>query len=231
MQKKNTKKPYVSIIIPTKNEEANIGILIKEIEKILLDYGHEIVIVDGMSTDKTVEIAKRLGARILYDKIGKGSALIKGLKSSRGSILISMDADLSHKPDEIKLLMDSIEIGYDIAMGSRFITGGGSEDMPQLRVFGNKVFVSIVNLLFHSHYSDMCYGYRSFRKGVPERLGLKEKGFGIETEISIKAARKKLKVIEIPSNEKRRNAGDAKLRTFHDGYVILKTIMRNLASR
>jgi len=218
----------VSIVIPTYNEEKTIAHVIRGVRKQLKDYKHEIIVVDKPGKDRTAQIAKSLGAKVIYDTVGKGSALVKGLRAARGSVLVSMDADLSNEVRELPLLIDGIAIGYDICMGSRFITGGGTEDMPFFRRFGNKVFVMLVNVFFGSNYSDMCYGYRSFRKGVVERLGLKEKGFGIETEINIKAAKKKLKVLEIPSNEKKRNAGEGKLRTFHDGWVILKAIFANL---
>ena len=100
--------------------------------------------------------------------------------------------------------------------------------MPAFRVFGNKVFVFLVNVFFHANYTDLCYGYRSFRKGVAQRLDLREKGFGIETEINIKAIKKHMRIIEVPSTEKARAAGEGKLRTFHDGWIILKTIFANL---
>jgi glycosyltransferase involved in cell wall biosynthesis len=174
-----------------------------------------------------VRVARRLGARILYDDRGKGSALIRGLGGAKGDILVSMDADLSNEPRELRLLIDAIDIGYDLCIGSRFLVGGGSEDIPPLRVFGNKFFVFLVNTIFRANYTDMCYGYRSFRKGVLRKLDLKEMGFGIETEINIKAAKKGLKVIEIPSTEKKRASGNGKLTTFGDGFVILKTILKN----
>jgi glycosyltransferase involved in cell wall biosynthesis len=218
----------VSIVIPTLDEGKNIAKVIKGVNEVLEGIDHEILIVDGMSTDSTVSIAKRLGARVIFDSVGKGHALREGLAKAHGDILVSMDADLSNEPKELRLLIDSIDIGYDICMGSRFITGGGTEDMPAIRKFGNKLFVTLVNLIFGSHYSDMCYGYRSFRKSAFKKLDLKENGFGIETEININAAKKRLKVIEIPSNEKKRVAGEAKLRTFKDGATILKTIIKNV---
>jgi glycosyltransferase involved in cell wall biosynthesis len=223
-------KKLISVVIPTLNEEGNIGEAIKEVKKELESYGYryEIIVVDGHSTDKTVEIAKSLGAKILYDSVGKGSALRKGMEKAKGDIIISMDADLSNKPNELRLLISGIEIGYDICMGSRFIVGGGTEDMPLFRKFGNKVFVMLVNLFFRTNYTDLCYGYRGFRKGIIKKLGLKEDKFGIETEISIKAAKLGLKVLEVPSFEKKRGSGTGKLRSFRDGYAILKTIFKNL---
>ncbi|MDE1871065.1 MAG: glycosyltransferase family 2 protein [Candidatus Micrarchaeota archaeon] len=221
-------KPSISIVIPTLNEERNIKTVLRGVRAVIKDYRHEIIVVDGYSTDNTVKYAKELGARIIYDRHGKGMALIKGLNAAKGDITISMDADLSNRPNELKLLIAGIEAGYDVCMGSRFLTGGGSEDMPFHRKVGNKIFVSLVNLRYGSHYTDMCYGYRSFAKGVAQRLSLKEKGFGIETEISMKVQSKRLRVLEVPSFEKLRASGEGKLRSISDGFIILKTILKNM---
>lgn len=193
----------------------------------LKDYTHEIIVVDGHSEDRTVMIAKSMGAKIVYDDLGKGSALTKGIRTAKGKIIVAMDADLSNRARELKLLIAGIETGYDICMGSRFLTGGGSDDMPLIRKIGNGFFVWIVNRLYGSRYTDLCYGYRSFARNVPQRLDLEEKGFGIEAEISIKAMKKRMKVLEVPSYEKKRKSGIAKLLTLRDGLVILKTIIRN----
>jgi glycosyltransferase involved in cell wall biosynthesis len=215
----------VSLIIPTLNEEKNLSALLKGIPKNLVD---EIIVVDGHSKDRTVDVAKKFGAKVIYDEIGKGSAIRKGIKAAKGDIIITMDADLSHRSVELGLLIEAIKAGYDVAMGSRFIQGGGTEDMPWYRKLGNKFFVFLVNLIWKMNYSDLCYGYRAFKKSCIRKLNLKSEGFGIEAEISIKAAKKKLKVIEIPSYEKPRKLGKGKLKTFRDGYVILKTIIREI---
>jgi glycosyltransferase involved in cell wall biosynthesis len=222
------RKPYVSVVIPTLNEEKNIGSLLRQVSPMLKGYEYEVIVVDGHSKDRTVEIARSMGAKIIYDDLGKGSALAKGIRAARGRIIVSMDADLSNRARELKLLIAGIETGYDICMGSRFLTGGGSDDMPLVRKMGNGFFVWMVNRLYGSRYTDLCYGYRSFARGVPERLGLGEKGFGIEAEISIKAVKKHMKVLEVPSYEKKRESGEAKLNTLRDGWVILKTIVGNV---
>ena len=188
----------------------------------------EIIVVDGHSKDKTVGVAKKFRVKVIYDDVGKGSALRRGMNAAKGDIIITMDADYSHKSSEIGLLVEGIRSGFDICMGSRFIQGGGTEDMPWFRKLGNKFFVYLVNLFWDMNYSDLCYGYRSFRKSCIKKLKLKSDGFGIETEIAIKAAKKNLKVLEIPSYEKLRNSGEGKLRTFGDGWIILKTILKEL---
>lgn len=223
------REPYISVVIPTLNEERNITEAIKGIKRIIKDLNYEIIVVDGGSTDNTVEYAKRAGATkvIVYEK-GKGRQLRKGFEIAQGKIIISIDADLSKRPEEIKLIVASIEMGYDMCMGSRFITGGGTEDISLLRKLGNKFFVGMVNILYKTNYTDMCYGYRGFRRDVIKRLSLKEDGFGIETEISIRSKLAGLRVIEIPSFEKKRAYGNSNLKTFRDGYIILKTIVSHL---
>ncbi|MEM5773336.1 MAG: glycosyltransferase family 2 protein [Candidatus Aenigmatarchaeota archaeon] len=223
------KKIKVSIIIPTLNEEENIPLILKEIKKFFSqrrDYSYEIIVVDGYSQDKTVEVAKRFGCKIVYDDSGKGSAILKGMKASKGEIIITMDADMSQRPIELGLMIEGIRAGYDIVMGSRFIQGGGTEDMPWYRKLGNKFFVFLVNLFWKTKYTDLCYGYRSFKNGVWKKLRLKSSGFGIETEISIKAAKMGFKVLEVPSFEKKRLYGEGKLKTFKHGWIILKTILK-----
>ena len=224
------KKPYISIIIPTFNEAKGIGKTIREVKSVMDGYSYEIVVVDDKrSKDGTKGIARRLGARVLVPpETGKGFALIFGFEHANGDLLISMDADLSNRPKELKLLIAGIEAGYDVCMGSRFLVGGGSDDMPLIRKFGDKLFVTIVNVLYGSHYTDMCYGYRSFSKRALKQLNLLEKGFGIETEMNIKAQKAGLKILEVPSYEKKRGGGNGKLNTFRDGYIILSTILRNL---
>ncbi len=231
MRQTKTKGYLISVVIPTLNEGKNIKRVIEGVRDALRNSEYEIILVDGHSTDNTVRIAKRYGVRIIYDEAGKGSALIKGLNAAMGDILVSMDADLSTDPKEIGLLIDGIRIGYDVCMGSRFMAGGSSEDISPVRKVGNMFFVFLVNNLFGSNYSDMCYGYRSFRKGVMKKLDLREKGFGIETEISIRAVKNNLKVLEVPSIEKKRVAGEAKLHTFRDGYAILHTIVKNMGTK
>lgn len=213
-----------SIVIPTLNEEKNIRILLQQIDH----KKYEIIVVDGGSTDKTVEIAKRFGVIILYTSKGKGAALRKGMDAARSDIIVTMDADLSHRISEINLLIEAVKSGYDICMGSRFIMGGGTDDMPLYRKLGNKFFIWLVNALWGTNYSDLCYGYRSFRKSVIKKLNLESDGFGIETEISIKAAKKKLKIIEIPSYEKKRLHGEGKLRSFGDGWRIFRRIVKEI---
>ncbi len=223
----------ISVVVPTLNEEKNIPTFLSDVRKTLKDMRaeHEIIVVDGYSSDRTVKIARRFGARILFDNSGKGSALRKGMKAAKGGVVVTMDADCSHRSKELGLLVEGVNCGYDVCMGSRFIQGGGTEDMQWYRKIGNKFFVRIVNALWGMNYSDLCYGYRSFKKASIKKLNLMSDGFGIETEIAIKAAKLRMRVLEVPSFEKKRADGRAKLNTFRDGLVILKTIIKEASGR
>ena len=220
--------PSVSIIIPTLNEEGNIARLLFSINKEINYIKPEIIVVDGYSIDRTVKIARDNGAKIYFNKGGKGSALIKGISKSKGDIVIFMDADLSHKPTELRRLISAIDSGYDVCMGSRFLDGGGSDDISFVRKLGNYFFIWLINSIYGSKYTDICYGYRSFSKKALKKLNLNETSFGIETEISIKAKKQGLKVLEIPSFERKRYTGAGKLMAVRDGLIILSVILKNI---
>ncbi len=225
-------RPEVSIIIPTKNERKNLSRLLPDVKRIMEKTGKsfEIIIADN-SIDGTDRIAERHGCRVLRGLEGKGLALRKAFQKAKGRYVVMMDADLSHRPKELALMIAALDIGYDAAFGSRFILGGGTEDMEWYRKLGNWVFVEAVNLLFGGKFTDLCYGYKAFKKKALERLELKEEGFGIETEMAIESLKKGLRIIEIPSFEKKRWKGRSRLSTFHDGWKILKTIERKLFGR
>jgi hypothetical protein len=114
--------------------------------------------------------------------------------------------------------------GADFAKGSRFLQGGGTEDMPNYRKFGNWGFVQIVRLLFGGKYTDLCYGYNAFWKRVVPLLALDCVGFEVETMMNVRALKARLKIIEVPSFEYPRVYGKGRLRTIPDGWRVLKTI-------
>ncbi len=217
----------VSIVIPTLNEEENLPRVLDNVRREMEDRPetYELLVVDGHSTDDTVDIADDHGCTVLLDDGAKGSALRTGIQAADGEVIVTMDADLSHKASELGLLIEGIHAGYDVCTGSRFIQGGGTSDMPLHRRFGNQVFVSLVNLFWGTRYSDLCYGYRSFRREPFQDIALEATGFDIEAELSIKAAKNDLRILEVPSFEKERQGGEAKLRTVADGWNILRTIL------
>lgn len=215
----------VSIIMPTLNEASNI----KYVLPFIPQFVDEIIVIDGGSKDGTVEevLKLRKDAKIIIDKTpGKGTALKKGFEEATGDLIIMMDADGSHNPKEIPLLIEPVLNGYDISKASRFLPGGGSDDFTAFRRFGNKMFVAIVNELYGSEYTDLCYGYRAFKREVVKKMDCRSEGFEIETEQSIRMTKAGLKIKEIPSFEARRKYGDSRLNAIKDGWRILSIIIR-----
>jgi glycosyltransferase involved in cell wall biosynthesis len=213
----------VSVVIPALNEAENLP----HVLPLIPDWVHEVILVDGFSTDGTDEVARRLRPSIRIvsqDGSGKGSALRTGFRAATGDIVVMLDADGSTDPREIPAYVGSLLAGADYAKGSRFLQGGGTADMPLFRKLGNWAFVLMVRLFFGGSYTDLCYGYNALRATALDRLDLSTEGFEIETEMNIRALRAGLKVTEVPSFEAARIRGEGRLRTVPDGWRVLKTI-------
>jgi glycosyltransferase involved in cell wall biosynthesis len=223
----------VTVIIPTLNEENNLVDLFSELSR--MGY-HNILVVDANSRDRTVEIAKEFGANIIIQNgKGKGAALRQAFESDglNGDRIVIMDADGSMSPKEIPRLIEALDSGADVIKGSRFLPFGYSEDLNTIRRMGNLLFLLLVNLLWSTKYTDLCYGFGVFRRDAIKKLcqHLKSVNFEIEAEICIKAKKLGLKVKEVPSMELRRNHGKSNLSVIRDGFLILKTIVKELGKR
>lgn len=215
----------VSVVIPTFNEAANLPHLLPYLPSWL----YEVIIVDGRSTDETVAVARALLPDVkvvLEPDKGKGVALRRGFKAATGDILVMMDADGSMNPSEIGLFVRHLRDGADFVKGSRFMQGAGSSDISWLRSLGNMALTQLVKLRFGGRYSDLCYGYAAFWRTVLPELALDGVGFEIETQMNIRALKAGLRIFEVPSFEFDRKYGESNLRTFPDGWRVLKTIMR-----
>jgi glycosyltransferase involved in cell wall biosynthesis len=190
---------------------------------------HEVLLVDGNSTDGTVEVARELWPTITVVAQrgrGKGAALRTGFSAATGDLIVMLDADGSTDPAEIPAFVGVLLSGADFAKGTRFVQGGGTADMSRLRRAGNLVFTLLARLLFGNRFSDLCYGYNAFWARILPQLRLDGDGFEIETMINLRAVVAGLKVREVASFEERRVYGVSRLRTIPDGWRVLKTIWR-----
>jgi len=215
--------PSVSVVVPAKNEARNL----EHVFSTIPDWVTEIVLVDGHSVDDTVEVARLLdpGVRIVHQKgRGKGDALQAGFAVAQGEIIVMMDADGSTDGREIPRFVAALATGADFAKGSRFASGGGSDDITFYRHIGNKVLSGLVNMLFGTRYTDLCYGYNAFWAKHLDKLDLDCDGFEIETVMNVRAAKAGLSIQEIPSWEHLRLHGVSNLKVVRDGIRIGKFI-------
>jgi glycosyltransferase involved in cell wall biosynthesis len=220
----------VTLVVPAMNEENNITWVLGRLPGRV----DEVVLVDGHSTDRTVQLARAARPDIVVvDQrgVGKGAALRTGFEAATGDLIVMMDADGSMEPAEITSFVTALERGYDFVKGSRRLPGGGSADLTAIRRLGNRALTAAVNMLFLVPFSDLCYGFVAFRKDRLEQLALTAQGFEFETEIAIHAVKAGLRIAEVPSVESPRRYGASNLHAIRDGNRVLRTIARERLSR
>lgn len=216
--------PTVSVIIPAKNEAENLAHVLPRVPA----WVHEIILVDGESTDETVSVAREVCPQVCVvhqDVPGKGAAIRTGIEAATGDIVVLLDADGSTDPQEIPVFVATLLAGADFAKGSRFLQGAGTVDMPFHRRLANEFLVLLTNALFGTRYSDITYGYNAIWRRHASALALEIDGWANEIVGNIRVARRGLKVVEVASYEYCRIAGEAKLAAFSAGWTILKAIL------
>jgi glycosyltransferase involved in cell wall biosynthesis len=228
-------EPSVSIVVPTYNEAKNLPHVFALLPKDV----HEVIVVDGRSVDGTVDVARKLrpDVRIVQqNRRGKGNALACGFGVATGDIIVMLDADGSADPREIPRYVAALLAGADFAKGTRFADGGGSADITPTRAWGNRWLNRVVNVLFGTRYTDLCYGYNAFwahclpvleldagHRDVAAKLW--GDGFEIETIINTRVAKGHLNITEVPSFEAARLHGESHLNTWRDGARVLRALM------
>lgn len=220
----------VSVIFPVLNEVHGLQAVLP----IIPDYVDEVIIVDGGSTDGTVEMARRLrpDARVVVQAgRGKGNALKAGVALATGHMIVTMDADGSMDPADIDEALNKLLDGCDFVKGSRELEGGGSSDFTRVRRVGNSFLTTVSNQLFGRSYSDITYGFNAYWSGVVvdvEELG---DGFEFEIQIAVRAAKAGLKIDEVACFESDRVGGTSKLHAVRDGWSILRVLLAEAGPR
>lgn len=213
-----------SVVIPTLNEERNVAWVLARLPAGL----HEAILVDGGSTDDTVDIARTIYPKIrvvVERRPGKGVALRTGFAEASGDYVVMLDGDGSMNPCEIPRFVWALDNGCDFVKGSRFAPGGGTSDMTPVRRIGNGALMTAVNVLYRTRFSDLCYGYMAFRRDQLAALRLDSDGFEIETEMVARAIMAGLRIAEVPSFESERGCGNSHLRPWRDGRRVLNTLL------
>jgi dolichol-phosphate mannosyltransferase len=222
----------VSIIIPAFNEEDNLGNVLTELHRFaeLVQMNNEIIVVDDGSTDKTNEIASRNGAKVLLNitNQGKGHSLKCGFECAKGEIIVTMDADGSHDPQDIGKLVFPLLNGIDIAVGSRFNTLEGRKTTTRVNLFGNRLINLLFLLITGSVVTDSQSGFRAYNSKVLKEIVVTSKGFEVETELTLKSILGGYLFKEVPIFVRNRAHGLSRVNPIRDGLRIIKTIVRSV---
>jgi glycosyltransferase involved in cell wall biosynthesis len=220
----NGKQVTITALVFTLNEEQNLPYILPDIP----DWIDEILLIDGHSTDNTVQVAKELcpRIRIAYQPgRGKGDAMKFGFKQAKGDILITLDADGATDPKEIEKFVEPLLKGYDFAKGTRLLVRsewGGRWH----RFVANKSFVYLTNLLYGSEFTDLCAGYNAFWKTAIEKIQFSDNGYENEPLMYIRATKAGLKIIEVPFRDNGRFYGYTKEPAIRAGWTTIKTIFK-----
>jgi glycosyltransferase involved in cell wall biosynthesis len=222
MVRRAKSSPTVSLVVPAKNEASNLREVLPQLPSL-----HEVILVDGDSTDDTVSVARAVmpDIRVVSQtRKGKGNALTAGFQAATGDIIVMFDADGSADPAEIPAFVEALVGGADFAKGSRFARGGGSEDITPLRSAGNAFLNLVANVAFRTRFTDLCYGYNAFWRDLVPVLDLPDlelpapasgmlwgDGFEIETLINCRFAAASVSITEVGSTDS-------------DGMRVLRTI-------
>ena len=216
-------KDEVCILIPTLNEGPTIGGVVREFKS--MGY-NQILVIDGKSTDATVKNAREAGAVVRPQSgKGKGNAIIEAFEVIEEPYILMLDGDGTYSAKDADKMLTPLFLGFDQVIGDRLINAEEGS-FSRLNLFGNHM----LNLLFKVAHSrdlhDILSGYRAFTKLAIHQMHLKEKGFEIETEISVESVRNGQRVMVVPIRYLRRPGTATKLSPFHDGIKIVSTIYR-----
>ncbi|MEK6645370.1 MAG: glycosyltransferase family 2 protein [Candidatus Firestonebacteria bacterium] len=219
----------VSLVIFSLNEIDGMKAIMPQIKK---EWYDELIIVDGGSTDGTIEYAKENGYFIFIQKEkGTGAAFAEAMEKVTGDIVVIFSPDGNSIPEAIPKLVDKMKEGYDMVIASRYLKGAKSYDDDRITSFGNWMFTTLINVLFGAHYTDSLVMYRAFKKNLVKDLNVYTKLPAWGSSMLIRATRKKLKVTEISADEPKRIGGERKMQPLKNGLCELTVILKEFFTR
>lgn len=214
----------ISLVIFAWNEIDGMKVIMPQIKK---EWYDEMIIVDGGSTDGTIEYAKEHGYNIFVQKEkGSGAAFMESVEKATGDIIIIFSPDGNSIPDRIPLLLEKMKEDYDMVIVSRYLDGAKSYDDDCITAFGNWMFTTLINILFGSDITDSLVMYRAFKRSIVKDLEINTKTSAWGTQLLTRAIRRKLKIGEISGNEPPRIGGVRKMRPLKNGAIELFRIAK-----
>jgi glycosyltransferase involved in cell wall biosynthesis len=216
----------VSVVIPCLNEAESIGQCVNAAQRVLDEHGlsGEVLVVDNASEDASATLARLAGARVVSEpRRGYGSAYLAGFAAARGDYIVMIDADLTYDFEEIPRFIQELDGGAELVMGNR-MEGVDPGAMSFLSRIGNPLLSGFLNLLFRTPVGDAHCGMRAVRRDVLPELALQATGMELASEMVIRAARRGLRIRELPIALHQRE-GESKLSPFRDGWRHLRLML------
>lgn len=223
------KQMLLSLIIPVYNEELTVGDIIERTQKVMqhLAFRYEIIVVDDFSHDKSFKVATNYPVRVyrLKQHLGKGYALRAGFAKAKGDIIVTIDSDGSHWPEELpRVLKPILQDQADLVIGSRYLHQKNVA-ARKLNAFGVKIFNLLIKLLTGQAITDSQSGYRAMKSEVLLNQKLKSQTYEIESEMLVKTAKQKFRIAEVPISFQQRTYGRSGVDPMFDGSKILLSIV------
>ncbi len=223
------KQMLISVIIPVYNEQHTLGNVIERVQTVMTRTGmnFEVIVCDDHSFDRSLEVAKAYHVRLysLTAHVGKGMGLRAGFAKANGEIIVTVDSDGSHRPEELpRLLSPLLHNQADLVIGSRYLRQKNVA-AKKLNAFGVKLFNRIIQMFIGVYVTDSQSGYRAMKSEVLKSQHLKSGGYEIETEMLVKTAKSRYRVLEVPISFEQRTYGRSGIDPLRDGWRIFISII------
>ena len=195
----STADAKILVCVPAFNEAKNISEIVNKSKK----YANGVIVYDDGSTDDTSELATAAGATVIKSpkNTGYGSAiraLFQAAREQNADIMVTLDSDGQHNPDQIPNVIEPIKQGYDIVLGSRYLRNNDKDKVPKIRSFGIKTITKLAQSASYKGITDSQSGFRAYSKNAISKINLFEDGMAVSTEILLRASEKKLSTTEVP---------------------------------